>query len=65
MSSAPVCSRAGCRAVAVHRIIWRNPRIHTADREKQWLACEEHVGFLAAYLRDRDFPVRIEQGAAG
>ncbi|MBS1699986.1 MAG: hypothetical protein JST25_16480 [Actinobacteria bacterium] len=54
------CSRAGCRAAATHRIVWRNPRIHDAEREKVWLACDEHLRFLYDYLRARDFPARID-----
>ncbi|WP_295011120.1 hypothetical protein [uncultured Microbacterium sp.] len=58
--AAPKCSRAGCRAAATHRIVWRNPRIHGPEREKIWLACPEHLAFLHDYLRARDFPVRID-----
>jgi hypothetical protein len=54
------CSRAGCRAAATNRIVWRNPRIHGPDREKVWLACAEHLRFLYDYLRARDFPARID-----
>ncbi|UYO95686.1 hypothetical protein OED01_08640 [Microbacterium sp. M28] len=58
------CSRAACRSTATHRIVWRNPRIHAADREKIWLACDEHVGFLSDYLRARDFPVTVQAGVS-
>jgi hypothetical protein len=53
------CSRAGCRETASWRIEWRNPRIHSEDRVKVWLACEEHVGFLRDFLAAREFPVRV------
>ncbi|KJQ55595.1 hypothetical protein [Microbacterium sp. SA39] len=56
------CSRAGCRSAATKRVVWRNPRIHAADREKIWLACDEHVGFLRDYLAARDFPVTVREG---
>lgn len=56
------CSRAACREIATHSIVWRNPRIHAADREKIWLACDEHLEFLSEYLRARDFPVEIREG---
>ncbi|KQR38217.1 MULTISPECIES: hypothetical protein [Microbacterium] len=56
------CSRAGCRNVATMQVVWRNPRIHAADREKIWLACAEHVGFLRDYLAARDFPVTVRDG---
>jgi hypothetical protein len=55
-----VCSRAGCRAEAVWQVVWRNPRIHAADRRKIWAACDAHVGFLRDYLAARDFPVSVE-----
>lgn len=57
-----VCSRAGCRNAATKRVVWRNPRIHEADREKIWLACDDHVEFLRDYLAARDFPVTVRDG---
>lgn len=54
------CSRAGCRETATWRIEWRNPKIHTADRVKVWLACEEHVEFLREFLAAREFPVAVK-----
>lgn len=56
------CSRAGCRHAATQHVVWRNPRIHAADREKVWLACDEHVAFLHDYLAARDFPVAVRAG---
>jgi hypothetical protein len=53
------CSRAGCRAPASSRVEWRNPKIHTADRVKVWLACDEHVDYLRDFLAARDFPVQV------
>ena len=55
--SAPTCSRAGCREPASWNVNWRNPRIHTPDRVKIWLACDEHRDYLNDYLAARDFPV--------
>lgn len=55
-----VCSRAGCRAEADWQVVWRNPRIHSADRRKIWVACGDHVDFLRDYLAARDFPVEVE-----
>lgn len=63
MSEQLRCSRAGCRAPATQQVVWRNPRIHSDEREKIWLACDEHVGYLHEYLRARDFPVSIRAGA--
>ncbi|TFC48598.1 hypothetical protein E3T26_15890 [Cryobacterium sp. TMT1-21] len=53
------CSRAGCREAAGWRVDWRNPRIHSADRVKTWLACDEHVDYLRDFLASRDFPVSV------
>ncbi|MFB8892778.1 MULTISPECIES: hypothetical protein [Microbacterium] len=55
------CSRAGCRASARWRVIWRNPRIHTADRRKIWVACDDHVAYLREFVAARDFPVSVER----
>lgn len=57
-----ICSRAGCRSAATRQVVWRNPRFHAADREKIWLACDEHVDFLHDYLAARDFPVTVRDG---
>ena len=55
----PICSRAECRATATWNVNWRNPRIHTADRVKVWLACDDHAAYLRDYLEARDFPVLL------
>ncbi len=57
--TAEECSRAQCRAAGSWRIDWRNPRIHTGDRRKTWLACDEHVEFLRGFLEARDFPLEV------
>lgn len=53
------CSRAGCRDDARWLISWRNPRIHAADRRKEWVACDAHVGYLRDFLAARDFPLDV------
>lgn len=53
------CSRAGCGSAAQWNVNWRNPRIHSEDRVKVWLACDEHVDYLRDYLATRDFPVIV------
>jgi hypothetical protein len=55
------CSRAGCGQQATRKVSWRNPRIHTAERVKVWLACDEHEEFLAGYLSSRSFPVVVSE----
>ncbi len=50
-----VCSAKGCRAPAVHQLRWNNPRLHTAERRKTWLACEEHREQLGGFLGSRGF----------
>lgn len=53
------CSRAGCRDAADWAILWRNPRIHDAERRKTWLACQEHLEVLREFLAARDFPLEV------
>lgn len=53
------CSRAGCRDTADYALLWRNPKIHTEDRRKTWLACEPHLATLRDFLAARDFPLEI------
>lgn len=47
------CSRRGCGNRAVVALLWNNPRIHTPDRRKTWLACADHEEWLTSYLTDR------------
>jgi hypothetical protein len=49
------CSARGCRAAAVWQLEWNNPRLHTPDRRKTWLACDEHRGRLSDFLAARSF----------
>jgi hypothetical protein len=53
------CSSAGCTTDAAWRVNWRNPRIHTPDRVKVWLACDAHHDTLRDYLATRGFPVVV------
>lgn len=57
--SEPTCSRASCQEPATVRIEWRNPRIHSPERIKIWLACDEHRSYLEGFLSARNFPLRI------
>jgi hypothetical protein len=49
------CSRAGCAAAAEFQVVWRNPKIHSEERRKIWLACLEHRDYLVDYLAVRSF----------
>lgn len=51
----PTCSARGCQDDAVWALVWNNPRLHTADRRKTWLACDEHRESLAHFLTARTF----------
>ncbi|MGH8881520.1 MAG: hypothetical protein ACRD0P_29910, partial [Stackebrandtia sp.] len=55
----PECSARGCRDRAVWALEWRNPKIHTADRVKTWLACDQHRDRLEDFLTRRGFPCRV------
>lgn len=50
---APICSRKGCRAHATAQLLWNNPKIHTVERRKIWVACADHTEWLADYLKSR------------
>ncbi len=50
-----VCSAKGCRAPATFDLQWNNPKIHTPDRRKHWLACPEHRDSLSSFLSARGF----------
>ncbi|MFG2529736.1 hypothetical protein [Streptomyces sp. NPDC048516] len=50
-----ICSAKGCRAAAVWVLAWNNPKLHTPDRRKTWLACEEHREHLSQFLGVRGF----------
>jgi hypothetical protein len=54
-----VCSAKGCRATARHAVIWNNPKLHTADRRKVWLACDEHEKSLADFVALRGFLLEV------
>jgi hypothetical protein len=53
------CSASGCREPAAWRVNWRNPRLHSPERVKVWLACDAHREHLAGYLGSRGFPVLV------
>lgn len=55
-----VCSARGCRTSAIWDLQWNNPRIHTTQRRKHWLACAEHRASLSDFLSARGFLREVE-----
>ena len=49
------CSAKGCQRPAEHQLLWNNPKLHTPERRKAWLACEEHREHLSDFLGARGF----------
>ena len=47
------CSAKGCTAPAAVEVRWNNPKLHTADRRKIWLACPDHDSTLTSFLSAR------------
>ena len=60
MTDEVICSAKGCRAQAVHALVWNNPKLHTPDREKTWVACDEHRESLSRFLDLRGFLKRVD-----
>lgn len=56
----PQCSARGCRAEALWALVWNNPKVHTPDREKVWVACDEHKQSLSDFLSARSFLKRVD-----
>ncbi len=49
------CSARGCGEAATVKLLWNNPTLHTVDRRKVWLACQDHQQPLADFLAARGF----------
>ena len=49
------CSAKGCRTEAAYGLLWNNPKLHTPERRKTWLACETHADPLSDFLSKRGF----------
>jgi hypothetical protein len=60
-----ICSAKGCRAPAAWSVVWNNPKLHTPERRKVWLACEEHRQHLADFLDVRGFLIGVEPFRGG
>ena len=50
-----ICSARGCTRPAMWALRWNNPKLHTPERRKVWLACEEHRTSLGEFLSLRGF----------
>ena len=55
MSDPVICSAKGCSAPAAFELRWNNPKLHTPERRKVWLACPEHRQSLGEFLGARGF----------
>ena len=53
--AAPHCSAKGCTEPAAWDLLWNNPKLHTPERRKVWLACTAHKQSLAEFLTARRF----------
>ena len=49
------CSAKSCTEPATVKMQWNNPKIHTPDRRKTWLACPAHAQTLSEFLSLRGF----------
>lgn len=56
-----ICSAKGCTAEASWSLLWNNPRLHTPERRKTWLACDAHRESLADFLAARQFLRDVER----
>ncbi|MDQ1706286.1 MAG: hypothetical protein QOF18_2652 [Frankiaceae bacterium] len=46
--------------MATWSVVWNNPKLHTPDREKIWVACDEHKQSLSDFLSIRSFLKRVD-----
>ena len=52
---ARVCSAKGCQRPPTWALLWNNPKLHTPDRRKIWLACDDAPQSLSDFLGARQF----------
>lgn len=55
-----VCSAKACREPALWALRWNNPRLHTPERRKTWVACDAHRAHLSDFLDARGFLRDVE-----
>ncbi len=46
--------------MAVHAVVWNNPKVHAPGREKVWHACDQHRPSLSEFLDVRGFLIRVD-----
>jgi hypothetical protein len=54
-----ICSAKGCQHEAVWALLWNNPKLHTPERRKVWLACDDHRESLSGFLGARRFLIEV------
>ena len=54
-----ICSAKDCQQDAVWALLWNNPKLHTPERRKVWLACDEHRPSLSDFLGARRFLIEV------
>jgi len=62
---ADICSAKACQADAVWALRWNNPKLHTPERRKVWLTCEDHKGSLSDFLGARGFLKEVVEHVEG
>ena len=55
-----ICSAKGCQREAAYELKWNNPKLHTPERRKVWLACADHRDSLSEFLGARRFLREVE-----
>jgi hypothetical protein len=65
LSEIALCSAKGCQEPALWALLWNNPKLHTPERRKVWLACEEHRGSLSEFLGARGFLIEVVEHVDG
>jgi hypothetical protein len=60
-----ICSARGCTSPAAWALRWNNPKLHTPERRKVWLACEDHKASLSDFLGARNFLKEVVEHVDG
>jgi hypothetical protein len=59
------CSAKACGREATWALLWNNPKIHTPERRKVWLACDGHKASLSDFLGARGFLKEVVEHVDG